>query len=146
KPTKDWVAYDYFLQGRECDYRYDVPGAANNFARAVELDPEYLQAHAWLAIALCLQYGVDERTETLDEAAAHAQKALMLDPNDAQAHDAMGYVALRRRKIDVAGEHFDRAVSLNPNDVAIAADRANWLLHVGRLDEALEILDSVLQR
>jgi TolB-like protein/Tfp pilus assembly protein PilF len=145
KPTKDWVAYDYFLQGRECDYRYDVPGAATNFARAVELDPEYLQAHAWLAITLCLQYVVDERTETLDEAAAHAKKALMLDPNDAQAHDAMGYVALRRQKLDVAGEHFDRAVSLNPNDVTIAADRANWLLYLGRLEEALEILDAVLK-
>jgi TolB-like protein len=61
KPTKDWVAYDYFLQGRDADYRYDVTGSIASFERAVELDPEYVHAHAWLATHLCLRYILDER-------------------------------------------------------------------------------------
>jgi TolB-like protein len=39
KPTKDWVAYDYFLQGRERVDRYQMKDAEAFFARAVELDP-----------------------------------------------------------------------------------------------------------
>jgi adenylate cyclase len=44
------------------------------------------------------------------------------------------------------GEHFDRAVALNPNDVDITCDRANWLLSVDRLEEALQHLDAALRR
>jgi adenylate cyclase len=146
KPTKDWVAYDYFLQGRECDYRYEVLEAVANFARAVELDPGYVHAHAWLAIMMSMQYVIDERSETLDDASAHARTALALAENDAYAHDAMGYVALRRHQWDLAGQHFERAVALNPNDANIAADHANWLTYLGRFDEALRCLDSAVQR
>jgi TolB-like protein/class 3 adenylate cyclase len=146
KPTKDWVAYDYFLQGRDCDYHYDVRRSIDFFRRATELDPDYVHAHAWLATHLCMRYLLDDRLETVEEAAVHAQRALTLDENDAYAHDSMGWVALRRGQFDVAGQHFDRAVNLNPHDVSIAVDRANWLMYVNRLDEALHDLDLVLQR
>jgi adenylate cyclase len=146
KPTKDWVAYDYFLQGRDADYRYDMAGSIASFERAAELDPEYVHAHAWLATNLCIRYLLDEWAETLDEAAVHAQRALALDENDAWAHDSAGWVALRRRQFDLAGRHFDRAAGLNPNDVYLAIDRANWLMYVGRLDEALAYLDSAQRR
>ena len=53
---------------------------------------------------------------------------------------------MRRRQFDLAGQHFDRAASLNPNDVYLAIDRANWLMYVGRLDDALAYLDSAQQR
>ena len=53
---------------------------------------------------------------------------------------------MQRRQFDLAGQHFDRAASLNPNDVNIAIDRANWLMYVGRLDEALHWLDLAEQR
>jgi adenylate cyclase len=64
----------------------------------------------------------------------------------AEAHQAMGLVALRRRQWDLAGEHYERAIGLNPNDVHIAGDQAQWLLFVGRLDEALRCLNSAVQR
>jgi tetratricopeptide (TPR) repeat protein len=58
----------------------------------------------------------------------------------------MGYALLWQGRLDLAGTHFDRAISLNPNDVNIACDRANWLLRVDRVDEALRSLDSAFQR
>ena len=118
----------------------------DHFARAAELDPNYVHAHAWLAIELCIRYMLDEQEQTVDEAAVHARKALALDENDAYAHDAMGWVALRRRQFDLAGEHYQRACRLNPNDINIAGDTANWLLHIGRLHEALRVLDLAVQR
>ena len=146
KPTKDWLAYDYLLQGRERVNRYEPPEAERFFTRAIELDPGYAQAHAWKAIALAIKYLFDRRQETLDEASSTANMALSLDETDAWVHEAMGLVAFRRRDWDLAGEHFERAIGLNPNDVNIAGDRAQWLLYVGRPDEALRCLDSALQR
>lgn len=146
KPTKDWVAYDYFLQGRDSDYRYDLDQSIHFFRRATELDPDYVHAHAWLATNLCIRYLLDERSETIEEAALHTQRALELDENDALAHDGAGWVALRRKQFDLAEQHFQRAVSLNPNDVNTAIDRANWLMYVNRLDEALLCLDLVSER
>jgi tetratricopeptide (TPR) repeat protein len=146
KPTTDWVAYDYFLRGRDCCYRYEVAQAADFFLRATELDPGYVDAHAWLATDLCFCYLLDERSETLNEAAAHAQRALALEENDAWSQNCMGWVALLRRQFDLAGQHFDRAVGLNPNDVNIAGDRAIWLMYANRLDEALHCVDMALQR
>ncbi len=144
KPTNDWVAYDYFLQGRERVHRYEKGEAEPFFARAIELDSSYVHAHALSAIAVGVKYLFDERQETLDLAFAYAQKALALDENDAWTHIAMGYVTLRRREFDIAGHHFERAIALNPSDVYAAALHANWLMHVGRLDEALSRLDSTL--
>jgi tetratricopeptide (TPR) repeat protein len=146
KPTTDWVAYDYFLEGRECMYRYQALEANRFFTHAIDLDPGYVHAHAWRAIALGVKYLLDERQETIDAAYDSAQRSLALDENDGWAHVAMGYVALRRREFDVAGHHFNRAISLNQNDVYTAALHANWLMHIGRLDEALRSLDSIVKR
>lgn len=146
KPPVDWVAYDYLLRGRECNYRYLVREAEPFFARATELDPTYAQAHAWRAIMRGVAYLYDERPETLDAAFDSAREALALDDNDAVCHRAMAYVALRRCEFDLAGHHHERASALNPNDPEIMAQRANWLMHVGRLEEALAALDGSLER
>jgi TolB-like protein/class 3 adenylate cyclase len=146
KPTRELAAYDYFLQGRERDACFDLAGAESFYARAIELDPGYVHAHALRAQALVVQYWLDQQPEKLKRAEAGARTALSLDDHDAASHDAMGYVAMHQRKFDLAGIHFDRAVSLNPNDVYIAADRANWLVRVGRLAEALQILEAAMQR
>jgi TolB-like protein len=146
KPTTDWAAYDHFLQGRELMRRLDGLQAEGCFARAIALDPGYVHAYAWRSLALTLNYTIGGQQDVLDEALACARRALELDDADAWSHEAMGYACLRRRQFQLAGLHFDRALSLNPNDVNIAADRANWLLFAGRLDEALKCLDDALQR
>jgi adenylate cyclase len=146
KPTKEWAAYDFFLQGRECVNRYQPAVAEPFLARAIELDPDYMHAHAWRAFALCDIYLQDEQQETLDAALVSAQRALALDEHDAWAHQAMGVVALRKGQFDLAGQYFDRAMNLNPSDVNVACDHANWLHYVGRNDEALRNLDLAQQR
>jgi TolB-like protein/Flp pilus assembly protein TadD len=146
KPTGELAAYDCFLRGRERDAYIDHAGAESFFARAVELDPGYVHAHAYRAIQLVLQYWVDQQPKKLQRAEACARTALSLDDQDGVSHQAMGYVALYQRKFDLAAMHFDRAASLNPNDVYIAGDRANCLIRIGRPVEGLQGLEAAMQR
>jgi TolB-like protein/predicted Zn-dependent protease len=146
KPTWDLVAYDYFLRGRERVAYFDLGTAEKFFARAAELDPGYVHAHAERAMSLVVLYWLEQDPEMLRRAEACARTALSLDDHDGTSHEAMGYVALHQRKFDLAGIHLERAVSLNPNDVPIAADRANWLISTGRVEEALQSLEAAMRR
>jgi adenylate cyclase len=146
KPTRDWKAYDYFLQGRNRDAQYDFANAESFYARAVELDPTYGHAHAFRAIELAVMNWAHQEPELLRRAQACAELALSLDTHDAWSHLAVGYVAMQQGKFDLAGVHLERAVALNPNDVLIAADHAEYLVRTGRLDEALQRLDAAMKR
>jgi TolB-like protein/Tfp pilus assembly protein PilF len=146
RPTKDWGAYDYFLQGREQYYRYRFIEAESYFALASELDPGYAQAYALRALALPARFWRDLQADAMPRALDCARKALSLDDSDGWSHMAMGFVLTHRGQGELAGPYFDRAVALNPTDVQIATIRAWWLTRRGRTEEALESLDSLLQR
>jgi TolB-like protein len=145
RPTSSWTAYDFFLKGRELADAMDKE-SVTYFARAAEIDPEFAQAHAWLAMALLGSYWVDADRRTLDESFLAAQKALELDSNDPTTHHAVGMVMCWLRQFEPAGIHFHRAITLNPVDAQIRADRANWLRFSGQPEEALAAIDDALQR
>jgi len=145
RPTSSWTAYDFFLKGRELADAMDKE-SVRFFARAAEIDPDFAQAHAWLAMALLGSYWVDADRRTLDESFLAAQKALELDSNDPTTHHAVGMVMCWLRQFEPAGIHFHRAITLNPVDAQIRADRANWLRFSGQPEEALAAIDDALQR
>jgi TolB-like protein/Tfp pilus assembly protein PilF len=146
RPTKDWQAYDYFLQGRELSHRYDFIRSEPYLARAIELDPGFAQAHAWRAHALLGMYWHERAAELLDEVLQCARTALSLDDADAWCHLTMGFALSHRGRLDLAGPHVDRAAALNPTDVHVAILRAWWLARVGRTDEAIDVLDIAMHR
>jgi tetratricopeptide (TPR) repeat protein len=146
RPTKDWQAYDYFLQGREFGHRYDFVASEPYFARAIELDPKFAQAHAWRVNALIAKYWDERRSELLDEALQSARTALSLDDTDAWCHLMMGFALSHQGRLDPAGPHMERATALNPTDVQIAILHAWWLARVGRAGEAIEVLDDATRR
>jgi TolB-like protein/Tfp pilus assembly protein PilF len=146
RPTRDWQAYDYFLQGRELGHRYDFVRSEPYFARAIELDHGFAQAHAWRAHALLGMYWRERRAELLDEVLQCARTALSLDDADSWCHLTMGFALSHRGRLDLAGPHVERAIALNPTDVHVAILRAWWLARVGRTDEAIEVLDAAMHR
>ena len=145
KPTTSWSAYDCLLQGRELCNDHSENAAVPYFARATEIDPNFAQAHAWLALALVVSCKNDVQPQNLSRAAQAAQRALALDANDATVHWASGMTLLYLREHERSGVHFDRAVALNPADLQIRADRAAWLRFCGRLGEALAAIDEALK-
>jgi TolB-like protein/Flp pilus assembly protein TadD len=146
RPTKDWQAYDYFLQGRELSHCYDFIRSEPYLTRAIELDPGFAQAHAWRAHALLGMYWGERRAELLDEVLQCARTALSLDDADAWCHLTMGFALSHRGRLDLAGPHVERAAALNPTDVHVAILRAWWLARVGRSDEAIDVLDVAMHR
>ena len=146
RPPADWVAYDYFLQGREQIHRYRYPEAEPFLARAVELDPGYAQASALRAKALLGIFWTYPQLNTKDAALESAAKALSLDEGDPWCQAMMGFVLTHRGQRELAGPYFERAVALNPGDIQIAYLRAWWLARTGRAEEALRHLDLAMRR
>ncbi len=147
KPTDDLAAYDYFLQGRETIEKRGNPDVSAQLLRhAIELDPGFAQAHAWLCRVYLHWYHRNLRTELLDEALNVAREAVSLDEADAWCHAIVGYVYLFQHQHDLAGLHIERAAKLNPVDCRIASIRAMWLAFTGRGDEAAQCLDLAMQR
>jgi tetratricopeptide (TPR) repeat protein len=73
----------------------------------------------------------------VDEAIAHFQIGLELQPNVAGAHNNLANALLRKGRVDEAIAHFQRALSLAPNLAEAHHNLGNALLQKGRLAEAV---------
>jgi tetratricopeptide (TPR) repeat protein len=144
KPTNNMAAYECVLKARGRIATYENVTAEEFLRRAIQLDPNYAQAYAWLAAVQLTKFFFDSRQELLDDALTYARKAVSLDESDAMCHCQLGQTYTFRQQFDMAGLHFARAVSLNPNDAVVITLRAHWLARVGRPVEALHYLDLAL--
>jgi TolB-like protein len=110
-------AYESYLSGRARFLHQDLEGAARDFDRANEADPEFAAGWAWSAIVT--SYRVDSEplrpNEAMPEARDAAEHAVALDPDLASGHLALGIVRLQYdwEWADARSE-FDRALQLAP--------------------------------
>lgn len=108
--------------------------------QAVRLDPDSAEAHASLALSyvMCSYMGVPVPGGAGGPAKAAAQRALSLDPNLGEAHDAMGQVLfLYDRDVPASERSFRRAIEFNPSDADARMNLAGSLAALGRADEAV---------
>ena len=147
KPTEDLVAYDYFLQGRENIERRGDPEVAEQLLwRAIELDPGFSQAHAWLSRIYLYRFHLTLHPNMLHDALRFARKAVSLDQADAWCHTMLSHVYLFDHQHDLSEFHFQKAIALNPSDIRAASVRALWLTFAGRGEEAVVDLQAALRR
>ena len=82
-----------------------------------------------------------------DNAIQEYQKALELNPNNAEAHLKLGFLFYNVKQMHKEGmEHYDKAFQLNPNDPRILHDLGIVLLHQKKIDEAIKYLSEALRR
>ena len=142
-PTDDPVAHELYLKGL---HFWELRG--ENLLRAVEFynqaiarDPNYALAYAGLGqtyILLPYYTGTDPKVAG-PKARAAALKALELNPNLAEAHDALGKIVYTD-DIDLqqAIREHQRAIELSPNNSSAHHWMGNGpLAGLGRLDEAI---------
>jgi len=134
-------AHEAYLRGRHLVNQSTSFGrqeAIREFEKAISLDPDYVLAHAELALAVITRSGSE--SEAVVKAAPHVERAMALDPTLAEAHAAAGFLAWRQSKGEDALTHFRHAIQINPNYVIVYLWMGNLLnFDLGRYDEAFQM-------
>lgn len=152
RPTTSDDAYDSVLRALAGMYQLGTPqfdAAGEMLRRAIDLDPEYAQAHAHLAWWYSLR-GFEGRARTAEEdgqlALDHAMRAVRLDGRDAWALSVAGYMlTLQEKRHAQALDMFEQALAINPSCAAAWARSAATLSYMGRCDESIERVQRAMQ-
>jgi TolB-like protein/Flp pilus assembly protein TadD len=132
-----------YLQGRFYWNQRDLPGmqkAISSFGQAISIDPKYVPAYSGLAESydLMTDRGVLSDTEAFQRAKAAAQTALSLDPDSAEAYNALAFATYRQDwDFARAEQFFQKAIEMNP-DYAVAHQwYGEFLGDLRRYDESI---------
>jgi adenylate cyclase len=142
-PPERLDAYDILLKGKDHHHRFsakDCRACIDLFEQAIERDPSYALAHAWLACGLgqAMVFELDDPARLVDRSQAAAERGLVLDENDAESHRVLAQIFLTRRDLKRSIRHQERALFLNPNDDESVCSMGEILSFIGRHDEAEE--------
>lgn len=148
KPPENAGAYDLVLKGlkhhRNSGYSFeDAKRATSLFNKAVELDPNYPRALAWSVCSTANLASWDPKTvqeNWLDEGIKKIEKALEIDPDDAECNRIMGSIQRSKGNFGASIAHHKHAAELCPSDLYISSKLCEVLIYDGRLEEAQEEL------
>lgn len=143
--------YEAYIKGRYFWNRRsdeDVRRALEQFRMAIEIDPAFAPAYAGLAdsYAAIGSYGFAAGIEAWEKALAAAEKALVVDPDFADAHASRAMIAAHYEwDWDRAGNEFRRAISLNPSYATARHWYGYYQLLIGNPREAEREIAAALQ-
>jgi tetratricopeptide (TPR) repeat protein len=119
------------LGAEKADFEYDWPGAEREFKRALELNPNYAEAHFRHALTYLMPLGKSE------QAIAEMKRALELDPFSPIYNTVFGLTYFYARRYDQAQEQFQKAIKLNP-DFFVTHYHLAWLYsQIGQYEKAI---------
>jgi serine/threonine-protein kinase len=129
--TSNLEAYDLFLRGRALQWKRGrfVLDSTALLEKAVDLDPKFVDAHAVLAdgYRLLALYGARRPAEAMPKARAAAERALALDPNQAEALTTLADVAhTYELDYELGLTLWNRALKAQPDYVRTLGDHALW--------------------
>jgi TolB-like protein len=147
----DQQAYDLFLQGRYLWYRRgegDLAEAVKLYERAIELDPDYAEPHVGVAMVFNAlgAWNFMPSRHAFAKARDRIAYALELDPDNAGAHGALGFIATYHDWDAAAAEyHLGRAIELDPNQGFFRCWFAGLRNSQGRFKEGGELALSAIE-
>jgi tetratricopeptide (TPR) repeat protein len=112
--------------------------ALEQFQKALEINPIYVDAHSNLGAAL-FQKG------QVDSAIVQYKNALEINPNYAQANYNLGLALLQKGQVEDGIAQYKKAVKINPYYPEAHNNLGNALLQNGQVDEALEQFQKALE-
>jgi TolB-like protein/Tfp pilus assembly protein PilF len=149
----DTQAYELYLLAKQRIYERNQASlelAADLLRQTIAIDPAYAPAHAQLGIATLLLADVNYGTIPLDDAIGRTKalldKALELDPQNAEALAGMGLYHNMRRDNASAIAWLERAVAINPSLVDANLWLSTALSQSGELRRGLEVLQASFAR
>ncbi len=148
RPKETLDAYDCCLRAKQGILAYTPEGFADAkdlLHTAVELDPGYAPAWAWLAVVYNKDAffvpGLDPK-DSIAKARASAEKAISLDRKSATAYITLSWVHLNMGDFGLARELLKQATDLAPNESEVLVYRAYELGYLGEFDAAIEAAES----
>lgn len=146
-------ALHYHLMGI-AENEKDFSAAGNELQRqfslkAIEADPNSQFGYigmAWTCRNDVLFWHKQENNpdEALKRAAEYADKAILLAPDDAEAHHVRARIHIEAGEIEQAIARYDQAIALNPSASHILNGSAAPLIFAGRIDEAIARIEQAM--
>jgi TolB-like protein/Tfp pilus assembly protein PilF len=135
-------AYEAYLKGRFLLNRRaqaSLQKSAGYFEQCIEQDPRFAMAYSGLADSyLVLQdFGYLLPSLATRKARVAAVKALEMDETLAESHTSMGHVFFHEFNWTATEKQFRRAIELNPNYTDAHFYYSNYLVAMGRSEEAI---------
>ena len=144
RQTENIEAYELYLRGRHCSYRWNITGmmekALQYFEAALEKDPSYALAYHGVADVYSILglYAFLPPPAVAEKAMSAAMRAVELAPDSAETRTSLGFVQLLHWDWQAADATLQKAIALNPR-YAQAHTFYAWLLStLGRNDEAAQ--------
>jgi TolB-like protein len=149
KVTSNPEAYALYVEAQTLvrdRFGDSLPRAIDKLDAAVRLDPSF--ARAWskraVAYAVLAQYVASDWRRNWDASEQSAQRALALDPNDAEAYAARSYnLFSQRRYVDMV-EPMRRALQIDPDNESARYWEVNELSAMGHTRDSLPRLDALM--
>jgi TolB-like protein/class 3 adenylate cyclase/cytochrome c-type biogenesis protein CcmH/NrfG len=115
--------------------------------QAIELDPDYAEAHRWLAFDLWA--GWTHCGEPMDptrrKSVEFAERAVMLDPNDAGNHWVLGHVLAFEQRWTESEAELARTLELDPSHANAWATMGEIMALGGQPEAAVEQVQKALR-
>ena len=150
KPPENLNAYEFYLLGTEKLEQVnqaDVEEAVKLLNRAVELDPGL--ARAWVELShshsfLANNFGIEPEKHRALSAEA-AERAVTLDPSDAEAHAVYANTLGERNEFERAKAEFDTALRLAPGQFEILTFYIGWASTFGEPERGAQLVDKAIR-
>jgi serine/threonine protein kinase/tetratricopeptide (TPR) repeat protein len=147
--TTNLDAFEFYSKGRAFLERYEVVEnvdfAIQMFDEALKLDPAFALAFAGLGESYWRKYHDTSDNTWVDRAISASDRALALDPNQAQVHIALGIIYHGTGKTESAIEEFERATQLRPG----SDDGFRWLglcyTRKGEMERAIKCFEKAIE-
>jgi TolB-like protein len=148
-PTTSVSAFSHFLQARAA-WRIGAENAArDHLLEAVNIDPNYAQALAYLSFCYCYSLFTFTSDLALEETAVrareYAQRAFAADQNDPFVQDRLALSYMMLGELALAKQLIDMATLRRPGDVEIMVHRGCILTHCGQHREGVAAMERAFQ-
>jgi TolB-like protein/class 3 adenylate cyclase/tetratricopeptide (TPR) repeat protein len=150
RPT-DLGAYDLYLLGSAAfrrETKESIDEAVRLLEQSVEIDPAFARGWTRLSLAYMAQsdwFDDNFQVEGEQLRLEAAQRAVRLDPQDAEAHSALAIMLALTGDFAQSEVEFETALNLNPNSADILTAYGQWASNFGKPEKGVELAERAIR-